>query len=94
MLLSEKLLAEINESTNVELFIDEQANIFWVSKEGYFIWMMQDSSYLVYLNENPIEVVKKTPEDVVYTGVYWRNEYFSNPFDFIHFENRISTITV
>jgi hypothetical protein len=94
MLLSQKLLAEINESTNVRMFIDESANIFWVSKEGRYIWMMQDSSYLAYIDENHIEVNEKSPVGVCNTGVYWNNEDFNNPFHITDFEKRISTITV
>jgi hypothetical protein len=94
MLLSQKLLAEINESTNVQMFIDESANIFWVSKEGRYIWMMQDSSYLAYIDENHIEVNEKSPEGAGNTGVYWNNEDFNNPFHITDFEKRISTITI
>lgn len=94
MLLSEKLLAEIKESTNVEMFIDESANVFWVSKDGHYVWMSQDSTYNEYLDETHIEVEQKSPEGVGNTGVYWKNEDFNNPFHITDFEERIATINI
>ena len=75
------------------MFVDQTA-IFWVSKNGDYIWMQDHGGIEDFTDELHNEVEEKNPEGVGNTGVYWMNADFESPFHISDFENRIDEINV
>ena len=98
MTLSEKLSLEITSyhqlEPNVPIFIDEAGNLFWVSKDNYYVWLQQEKAFEDYIDEDHKPEYKQRPEGVMNTGVYWMNQDFNSPFHISEFQAQIKTITI
>ncbi len=101
MQLSKILTKEINAynsiEPNVQMFVDQSA-IFWVTKDGYYVWMSEHSGIDDFLDETHIEEDRrhtdKKTEVVGLSGVYWMNQDFQAPYRIRDFEERINQINV
>lgn len=99
MKLSQILQSEISSTESVEpnvlMFVDE-SSIFWVSKDGYYIWLQDHSGISDYVDaDHEIESVRPTGkniEGVGNNGVYWLNADFNSPYHISDFESRINQI--
>lgn len=78
---------------NVQMFVDN-SSIYWVSKDGQFVWMADHRGIADYIDENHRIVEEKTPEGVGSEGVYWMNSDFEAPFHISDFFTQIETINV
>lgn len=98
--LADTLMNEIQNATpsfrtepDVIMFLD-QSSIFWVSKDGHFVWMGEHGGINPYLDSNHEIVTEKTPEGVGHEGVYWNNWDFESPYHISDFISKIETINV
>lgn len=95
--LAEKLRNEIESldqnEPNVQVFVDNKS-IFWVSKDGHFVWMADHQGIAEYIDANHQVSEEKTPEGVGAEGVYWNNLDFESPFHVSDFIEKIETINV
>lgn len=101
MKLSSILTKEINSYDSIEpnvlIFVGESA-LFWVTKDGYYIWLQEHSGIKSgeFVNENhkieDIGYTTKNVEGVGNKGVYWMNQDFESPFHISDFTNRIEQI--
>lgn len=91
--LTNEIRAYGNMEPNVQMFVDS-SSIFWVSKDGRFVWMADHTGINEYTNDEHQIVEEKTPEGVGNEGVYWMNGDFESPFHISDFLARIETVNV
>jgi len=94
-ILNEEITATELTEPDVLMFVDE-SSIYWVSKDGYYVWMSDHDGISGYTNEtHKIEdrrYSEKSTEGVGQTGVYLLNQNFNSPFHVSDFEKRIGEI--
>lgn len=101
MKLSEVLTNEINATEAVEpnvlMFVDQSA-IFWVTNDGYYVWLQDHRGINDYIDETNQEEERrytdKNIEGVSNSGVYWMNEDLESPYHISDFQKRIDQINV
>jgi len=96
--LAEKLRSEIEsydkDEPNAQMFVD-RSSIFWVSKEGHYVWMNEHQGIDDYIDEKHVlEYEQSRAEGVNNEGVFWMNSDFESPYHILDFLKRIDTVNV
>lgn len=94
-ILNDEITASESIEPNVLMFVDE-SSIFWVSKDGYYVWIGAHDGIIDYTDETHViedrVYTEKSTEGVGQSGVYWMNHDFNSPFHISDFIDRIAEI--